>query len=141
MNNYYTLIPHTIWATKLKGLSFREKLLYIYLITNEKTHLTGLYYIPIWQINQECGLQTNTIKKAIKALISNSLIAYWKDENLVYIKSFFKDRVEKIKDIPSLNEIIQRRRELIKNAEAWKMFDSEYKKELIAIKNGGQHEA
>jgi hypothetical protein len=140
MSNYYTIIPHTIWVTKLKELNFREKLLYIYLMTNEKTHLTGIYHVSIWQINQECGLKPNTIKKALKALISNSLITYWEDENLVYVKGLFKDKVEKIKDISNINEIIQKRRELIKNAEVWKMFDSEYKKGIIKIKNGDKHE-
>jgi len=141
MSNYYTSIPHTIWISpKVKKLNFKEKLVYLYLQTNEQVYITGLYRIYKEQIKRECGLSNNAVKKAIKTLIDNSLVVYWEDENLIYLHGFFKKKVEASQDQTILINIILRQKGYIKNKEAWKIFETEYKEELSLLRNGGANE-
>lgn len=110
-----------------------EKLVFLYLLTNEKTQQTGIYQILPKQIACDCNLDLKTVTDAIDILINNSSITYWENESLIYIHKFFKFAKGMIKKPATLDATIRRQRELIKNAEAWKMFDCEYTEELASI--------
>ena len=49
----------------IEDLSASEKLLYLYLITNEKTNMLGVYELSIKKISFETGISKDTIEKAI----------------------------------------------------------------------------
>lgn len=52
------MICTKLWTdAKVKKLTPEEKLLFVYLITNPHTHLSGLYYLPQGLIEDEVGLK------------------------------------------------------------------------------------
>ncbi len=50
----------------IETLSPYEKLLFIYLITNEKTNMLGIYEASIKKISFETGIENETVSKALK---------------------------------------------------------------------------
>ena len=52
------------WVATLKPT---EKLLYLYLITNERTNLCGIYRLPIQYISFETGLNQGQLEKAFQS--------------------------------------------------------------------------
>lgn len=60
-------ISTSIWSDPfIEDLSPTEKLLFIYLITNEKTNMLGIYESSIKKISFETGIDKPTIEKALK---------------------------------------------------------------------------
>jgi hypothetical protein len=53
---------------KVKTLPPTSKLLFCYLITNSHTHLSGIYYLPIYLMAHETGLTEAKVKSALKDL-------------------------------------------------------------------------
>jgi len=130
----YNPVYKSLWTNqKFSGLESDEKLVFLHLLTNEKTQQTGIYQILPKQIACDCNLDLDIVTEAIQSLISNSLIVYWEQGSLIYIHKFFKFSKGMIKNPNILKKIIDRQRELIKNSEAWKIFDSEFKEELASI--------
>lgn len=85
----YRSIERKIWQDKkIKALSLESKLLFIYLITNNQSHYSGIYYLPLELIIRE--FPQFTIKKiniAILELISSQLIYYDDENSVVWIKN------------------------------------------------------
>ena len=62
----YTAIYQKLWKDKdfLKS-SVDEKLLFLYLTTNEAVHISGIYEIPISTIAYETSIRLSTVKKVL----------------------------------------------------------------------------
>ena len=60
-------INTAIWSdTWFEDLTPNEKLLFIYLITNEKTNMLGVYEASVKKISFETGINKETVSKALK---------------------------------------------------------------------------
>lgn len=130
----YNPVYRSLWSNqKFSGLKPDEKLVFLYLLTNEKTQQTGIYQILLKQIACDCNLDLEPVADAVQSLIDKSLITYWENESLIYIHKFFKFAKGMIKKPATLDATIRRQRELIQNQQAWKMFDTEYAEELKSI--------
>ena len=60
----------------VEDLSPEEKLLFIYLITNEKTNMLGIYEASIKKISFETGLEKETVQKALKGFETLKKVKY-----------------------------------------------------------------
>lgn len=130
----YNPVYRSLWSNqRFSGLKPDEKLVFLYLLTNEKTQQTGIYQILLKQIACDCNLDLEPVADAVQSLIDKSLITYWENESLIYIRKFFKFAKGMIKKPATLDATIRRQRELINNPDAWKMFDDEYTEELKSI--------
>ena len=130
----YNPIYRSLWSNqRFASLNAFEKLVFLYLLTNEKTQQTGIYQVLLKQIACDCNLDLKTVTDAVQSLIDKSLITYWENESLIYIQKFFKFSKGMIKKPAILDATIRRQRELINNPQAWKMFDAEYTEELKSI--------
>ena len=130
----YNPVYRSLWSNqRFSGLKPDEKLVFLYLLTNEKTQQTGIYQILLKQIACDCNLDLSPVADAVQSLIDKSLITYWENESLIYIHKFFKFAKGMIKKPATLDATIRRQRELINNPDAWKMFDTEYTEELKSI--------
>lgn len=133
MGNYNPVYKN-IWSDpKFEKLNVPEKLVYLYLITNEKTQQTGFYQIRTNQISCDCGPTIEEVKNALAHLEKIGLIKYWPEQNQIFIYNHFKIAKGMIKNPMTLTNCIKRQRELINNPEAWDLFDKSYKTELDAI--------
>lgn len=72
----------------IEELSPSEKLLFIYLITNEKTNMLGIYESSIKKISFETGIPSNTITEALKKFEINGKVKY--SNNYVILVNFMK---------------------------------------------------
>lgn len=88
----YRSIERKIWQDKkIKALSLESKLLFLYLITNNQSHYSGIYYLPLELIIRELPQFTNKkIKIVILELISSQLICYDDENSIIWIKNMAK---------------------------------------------------
>lgn len=72
----------------IEELSPNEKLLFLYLITNEKTNMLGIYESSIKKIAFETGMNQNSITDALKKFESKNKVKYI--DNFVILVNFMK---------------------------------------------------
>jgi len=72
----------------IEDLSVSEKLLFIYLITNEKTNMLGIYELSIKKISFETGIDKATVQKALKRFETINKVKYV--DNHIILINFLK---------------------------------------------------
>lgn len=72
----------------VEGLKPIQKLLFIYLITNEKTNMLGVYELSIKKMSFETGMTEETIEKALKEFETLGKVIY--KNNYVILVNFMK---------------------------------------------------
>ena len=86
-NNKQRYINTRFWNDSyVSQLDPIEKLLFVYLLTNEHTNISGIYELPLKLIATETGLEESMIKKILPRL--NNKIRYI--DGYVIIKNFVK---------------------------------------------------
>jgi len=84
-------VSTAIWSdTWFEDLTPSEKLLFIYLLTNDKTNMLGIYEISIKKISYDTGLNKDTIQKALKGFESVNKVNYI--DNHVILLNFIKNQ-------------------------------------------------
>lgn len=72
----------------IEDLTPSEKLLFLYLITNDKTNMLGIYEVSIKKISFDTGLNKDVIEKALKEFERLSKVKYIK--NHIVLINFMK---------------------------------------------------
>lgn len=72
----------------IEDLTPNEKLLFLYLITNDKTNMLGIYEVSIKKISFDTGLNKDVIEKALKEFERLSKVKYIK--NHIVLVNFMK---------------------------------------------------
>jgi len=72
----------------IEDLSPNEKLLFIYLITNEKTNMLGIYEASVKKISFETGIKKDDVNNALKAFEKIGKVRY--NNNYVILVNFLK---------------------------------------------------
>ena len=72
----------------IEELTPSEKLLFLYLVTNEKTNMLGIYEASIKKISFETGINKETVTKALKGFESLNKVKYL--NNYVILVNFMK---------------------------------------------------
>ena len=72
----------------IEDLTPSEKLLFLYLITNDKTNMLGIYEVSIKKVSFDTGLNKDIIEKALKEFERLSKVKYIK--NHVVLVNFMK---------------------------------------------------
>ena len=81
----YRTICCELWTDdKVQALTPHEKLLFLYLITNPHSHLSGLYYLPTILIRHEVQLGRG-FDGAWKGLLTSPMVAYESARSLVWV--------------------------------------------------------
>ena len=81
----YRTICCELWTDdKVQALSPHEKLLFLYLITNPHSHLSGIYYIPLVLIEHEVGLG-RAFNGAWNGLLKGHLVQYDEVRSQVWV--------------------------------------------------------
>ncbi len=88
-------------------LSVKEKLLFLYLLTNPLTNMAGIYEISFRRIMFDTGLTKDDIRKALKGFERVRKVFYLEDCNYVILTNFLKHQklnANMIKGVISLAE-------------------------------------
>lgn len=130
----YNPVYNVIWSSnRFSNLEFKSKLVFLYLLTNEKVSQTGIYNIALRHIECDTGLSSEDVANCVSELEQSDLIKYWRNDNLVFIKDNFKFARNMIKNSIILSKTIEGQRKLYINEELWEMFDKKYYVELEII--------
>lgn len=135
MGNYNPVYKNLWCSPKFEKLSPNEKLIYLYLITNEKTQQTGVYQILPKQISCDCDLDLGDVKNALSNFEEAKLIKYWPEQNLLFIYDHFKAAKGMIKNPTTLLGCINAQKKIINNVAVWQLFGNEYEYELKQIQD------
>lgn len=82
-------VSTAFWSdTFIEELSPNEKLLFLYLITNDKTNMLGIYELSIKKMSFDTGIDKDIILKALKKFESLSKVKYVK--NHIVLVNFMK---------------------------------------------------
>jgi 5-methylcytosine-specific restriction endonuclease McrA len=86
----YRTIETSLWTDpKVKTGTPETKLVFIYLITNAHTHVSGIYYLPIRYMSYETGLAPDKLQRQIEMLCTAGLIQYDADREIVWVVHMF----------------------------------------------------
>jgi hypothetical protein len=87
----YRTIDAAFWTDqKIRKLSPEGRLLFLYLITNPHTHVSGLYYLPLLIAEHESGLSKAHLKSSLESLSKSGLCRYDHDAELILVKKMFR---------------------------------------------------
>jgi len=79
-------ISSSFWSDDwVDSLSVEEKLLYMYLLTNECTNIAGVYKITIKRMKDDTGISRDSITSILEKF-GNSKKAFYKDEHIIIPK-------------------------------------------------------
>ncbi len=123
-----------IWSDEwIEKLSVEEKLLWIYLLTNSKTNMLGIYEISVNRISFETGLSSETILKAFKSFERVNK-AFYVLEKYIFLPNWIKNQsMNKNMHTSARNEFIGLAKELndsvlsIINGESFKTLSNPFK--------------
>lgn len=87
----YRSIEAKFWTDpKIRELSPAHKLLFLYLITNGHSHVSGIYYMPKVLIQHETGISLSEIDKGIDTLSKLYLCLYDQDTEVVWVRHMLR---------------------------------------------------
>ena len=86
----YRTVETRIWKDpKIREASTDGKLFFLYLITNDYTHISGIYCLPLVIASQETSMPPRKIKIAYRYLIHKGMIEYDEELEIVWVKTMF----------------------------------------------------
>ena len=86
----YRTICTQLWTDKkIQRLTVQGKLLFLYLITNPHTHLSGIYYLPLELITKETGLSHTLSDTLFSTLSELNRAHYDQDTSTVFVVNMF----------------------------------------------------
>lgn len=87
----YRKIDTSIWTDpRVRALGPPEKLLFVYLITNNHSHVSGIYYLPIPLICHELGLSEEQFGWGIDTLSKGYLALYDTPSEVVWVVNMLR---------------------------------------------------
>jgi hypothetical protein len=87
----YRTIDAALWTDpKVRSLSPDAKLLFVYLITNPHSHLSGMYYLPRALMAQECSLSSRALISARDTLSRSELCQFDDGLDIVWVCGMMK---------------------------------------------------
>ncbi len=86
----YRTIETSTWTDPvIRKLPANGKLLFLYLITNDHTHVGGIYYLPTQLMSIETGISIKAIDTLLDTLAGVGLIAWDRVSDVVWVKQMF----------------------------------------------------
>ena len=86
----YRTIETKFWKDpKVRAASTEVKLFFLYLITNDYTHVSGIYNLPIVIASLETRMTERKIGMGYRYLIQEQLVDYDEEREIVWVKTMF----------------------------------------------------
>lgn len=87
----YRTICTQLWTDKkVQRLTVQGKLLFVYLITNPHTHLSGIYYLPQELMRKETGLSDTLCHTLLDTLSKEERAHYDQETSTVFVVNMFE---------------------------------------------------
>lgn len=93
----YRIVKTSFWSdNKIRRLTREERSLLLYLFTNQHTHISGIYYLPLPLISHEFNATTEEIKDMLEGLVEKEIIEFDYDEQVVWVRNMLRHQVSNI---------------------------------------------
>lgn len=87
----YRTIDTRFWSDpKIRKLSIDARHLFFYLITNQHTHVSGIYYLPRATVTHETYFPKGKLDTLCDTLTSAGLVGFDTENDLVWVKNMMK---------------------------------------------------
>ena len=87
----YRTIESSFWSDpKVRALSHQAKLVFLYLITNDRSHVSGIYYLPKAVMEMELGLTSDTLSGALQTLTRSQIIMIDQEREVFWVKNLMR---------------------------------------------------
>jgi hypothetical protein len=98
----YRTVESSIYADpKVKKLPSDGKFLFVYLLTNEMTDVTGLYHAPYVLISSQMGITEKRIKELLDLLQEQGLVLHDDETEVVWVISMLNYQLHSSKVLKS----------------------------------------
>jgi len=86
----YRTVDTSTWTDpKVKSLSPPGKLLFLYLFTNQHSHVSGIYYLPPNIISLETGLSSKRVEQTLDTLSELGLASWDTQNSTIWVRNMF----------------------------------------------------
>lgn len=86
----YRTVDTATWTDpKVKSLNSDGKLLFIYLITNPHSHVSGIYYLTLYDVSHETGLAQRQLKRILDTLSDLKLCHFDTGNEVFWVRNMF----------------------------------------------------
>lgn len=87
----YRVIDGAFWTDpRVRKLAGSGKLLFLYLITNTHTHVSGIYYLPRIVIAHETGIPADRLDTLCDTLSGAGLVRFDAENEIVWVVNMFR---------------------------------------------------
>src|SRR5437773_1856864 len=87
----YRMIDVSLWTDpKLHKLSANERYVFVYLITNPHSHVSGIYYLAEPTASFELGLSETEFSHCLDGLAQADLVAFDTETHVVWVKNMLR---------------------------------------------------
>jgi hypothetical protein len=87
----FRAIDTALWSDpKVKGLPPEGKLLFVYLITNRHTHVSGIYYLPKVLMLHETGIKDRVLDTLLDTLAKGNLVQTDAETEVVWVVNMLR---------------------------------------------------
>jgi len=104
----------------IQSLTPEKKFFFLYLLTNEKTRLCGIYEITFRQISYDTGYNIETVEKLVEFFVDAGKIMVSRDTNEIAIKNWSKFNKS---DSPKVASLLKSDYKVVKNKELLKFIN------------------
>lgn len=105
----------TFWSDSfVQDLTPEQKFFYLYLLTNDKATIAGVYEITLRQISYQTGYNIETVEKLVGFFTEKGKIMFSRDTNEIAIKNWGKYNGS---DSPKVRTLVSRVINSVKNKE------------------------
>lgn len=87
----YRTIDSSVWNDpRIRKLDTTSKLLAFYLITNDRSHVTGLYFFSLALASDELNIDITKIRKSFKLLCEVNFCQWDEERRVVWVRNMWK---------------------------------------------------
>ena len=87
----YRTVDTRFWSDpKVRGLGRQSRYLFLYLMTNGHTHLSGIYYLPFPIIQFETGMDVEQVTAAMDELSTEKLTSFDPENHIIWVVNMLR---------------------------------------------------
>lgn len=133
---FYRTLKVSFWRDpKVRQLDPVTKLLFLYFITNEHSHVSGLYYLPVTLIEHETGIKGIPLRKGMDNLSKGYLVRFDPENDTVWVVNMLRHQTSKTGISPKIKAAVTSQLSDLSNSSTINEFLEFYKDLSIPYRN------
>ncbi len=93
---------------RVRNLPAAERYLFLYLISNPHSHISGIYQLTLKTIAYETGLAPKRIPGMIRSLVESNRIEFDAEANIVFVRNMIRYQASGIRDFRAAAKHVKR---------------------------------